>query len=88
MCSSDLLIAATAKPSLSWASAETKPPPMTRQVRHDGIDHDTLVVDRSSFKHGRRMTGPLVISQYDTTTFVPPGAWVEVDAVGNLIGGF
>jgi len=82
------LIAATAKPSLSWASAETKPPPMTRQVRHDGIDHDTLVVDRSSLKHGRRMTGPLVISQYDTTTFVPPGAWVEVDAVGNLIGGF
>ncbi len=29
-----------------------------------------------------------MITEYGTTTFVPPGAFVEVDGAGDLVGGF
>ena len=36
---------------------------------------------------GDTLAGPAIVLQYDTTTFVPPGARLEVDRVGNLVGG-
>jgi N-methylhydantoinase A len=33
---------------------------------------------------GTRLSGPLVLTQEDSTTWVPPGWDVEVDPLGNL----
>jgi N-methylhydantoinase A/oxoprolinase/acetone carboxylase beta subunit len=31
------------------------------------------------------LTGPAIVEQYDTTTFITPGWNVEVDSYGNLV---
>ncbi len=50
----------------------------------DGGFIETPVLNRESLPAGCRPTGPLVIEQMDTTTLVPPGTVVTVDAGGNL----
>jgi N-methylhydantoinase A len=44
------------------------------------------VFDRAVLESGTVVTGPAVIDQDDTTTVVPPGVRMRVDANGNLIG--
>ena len=34
---------------------------------------------------GSRLAGPLVLTQEDSTTWIPPGWDVEVDPLGNLL---
>ncbi|HTJ56079.1 MAG TPA: hydantoinase B/oxoprolinase family protein [Devosiaceae bacterium] len=46
---------------------------------------DTPVYDRYALRAGDRFTGPLVIEENESTTIVPPGDQVSVDASGNLI---
>ena len=43
------------------------------------------VVERSSVAAGTRLPGPLVLTQGDSTTWVPPGWSAEVDRHGNLL---
>ncbi len=47
--------------------------------------HATAVYDRARLLAGDELVGPAVIEQYDTTTVVPPGVALTVDAVGNLL---
>jgi N-methylhydantoinase A len=42
-------------------------------------------VDRAHILPGRTLAGPAIITQYDTTTFVPSGYSVTSDRYGNLI---
>ena len=43
------------------------------------------VIDRSSLPAGTRLSGPMVLTQLDTTTWVPPGWDAEVGRLGDLI---
>ncbi|MGH9089228.1 MAG: hydantoinase/oxoprolinase family protein, partial [Acidimicrobiales bacterium] len=83
------LLAPTAKPSLRHvAGGDVRGGTDRRMVHSGGTAQTAIVVERSSLDPGDRLEGPAVITQYDTTTFVPPGAVVETDGVGNLIGRF
>jgi N-methylhydantoinase A len=46
---------------------------------------ETSIVDRASLGPGDSLTGPVIITQFDSTTVVPPGAAAHVDEAGNLI---
>ncbi|MGH9103796.1 MAG: hydantoinase/oxoprolinase family protein [Acidimicrobiales bacterium] len=83
------LRAVTSKPPVTWAPDQGTPPaPYSRSVHHGGRTYDASVLARSSLRPGCEVGGPAVITQYDSTTFVPPDAWVEVDVTGNLVGSF
>jgi N-methylhydantoinase A len=43
------------------------------------------VYERAMLEPGNMLTGPAIVTQYDTTTVLPPGWQMWVDAVGNLI---
>jgi N-methylhydantoinase A len=45
----------------------------------------TRVAERDRLPVGTRLAGPLVLTQIDTTTWVPPEWEVEVDPLGNLL---
>jgi N-methylhydantoinase A len=61
-------------------------PREVRRIFYAERPQDAQVVQRSTVSPDERIPGPAVIEQYDTTTFVPAGFTVSVDAVGNLIG--
>jgi N-methylhydantoinase A/oxoprolinase/acetone carboxylase beta subunit len=44
------------------------------------------VFDRERLSPGMTFEGPAIVTQYDTTVFVPSGFTVEMDAGRNLIG--
>jgi N-methylhydantoinase A len=64
-------------------------PVMTRSVifagRSGPTTHTVPVYERAALRPGEAFTGPAIITQYDTTTVVPPEWSVRVDAVSNLI---
>src|SRR5207237_888928 len=45
---------------------------------------EARVARREQLPAGTRLAGPMVLTQEDTTTWVPPGWDVEVDSLGNL----
>ena len=45
----------------------------------------TGVFDRGRLKAGNRIAGPVLVEEYASTTVVPPGSSLEVDAHGNLL---
>jgi N-methylhydantoinase A len=51
----------------------------------EGGFRDTPIYDRAALTVGSALSGPAVIEQMDTTTVVPPGAHVQVDALGNFV---
>src|SRR5581483_2444033 len=57
-----------------------------RRVYLDGGFVDAGVYRRADLAPGDRLAGPAVVEQYDTTTLVPGGFRVSVDAWGNLVG--
>jgi N-methylhydantoinase A len=57
-----------------------------RRVYLDGGFLDAGVYQRAELSPGDIVAGPAVVEQYDTTTLVPGGFRVSVDAWGNLIG--
>lgn len=59
----------------------------TRQVHFSeaGGWIDTAVYDRTRLHRGAEFGGPAIVEQADSTTVVPPGAKVAIDAYGNLI---
>ncbi|WP_417209549.1 hydantoinase/oxoprolinase family protein [Antarctobacter sp.] len=46
---------------------------------------DTPILDRETLPVGTVLQGPAIITQLDSTTLVPPGATVTVDAALNLL---
>jgi N-methylhydantoinase A len=61
-------------------------PSSSRKVWFDpGGLIETDVVDRASLNTGWHRPGPLIITQFDSTTIVPPGAKARVDDAGNII---
>jgi N-methylhydantoinase A len=57
-----------------------------REVRYGGRHHQLSVYRRADLVPGQRLAGPAIITQYDTTTFVPEGFQLRVDDRLNLIG--
>jgi len=47
--------------------------------------HQTPIFDRATLTPGAMIVGPAIITQYDTTTVLPPGWRATVDAVRNLV---
>jgi N-methylhydantoinase A/oxoprolinase/acetone carboxylase beta subunit len=46
---------------------------------------ETRYYDRPSLRAGNRLEGPAIISQYDSTTVIPPGLTAAVDSYGNIV---
>jgi N-methylhydantoinase A len=46
---------------------------------------DTPIVERSSLVPGVVLYGPLVVTQFDATTLVPPGNRISVGDCGSLL---
>jgi N-methylhydantoinase A len=59
---------------------------ITREVRENGRSWQTRVYARANLAAGDVFQGPAIVEQYDTTTYVPDGFEVHVDAWLNLIG--
>jgi N-methylhydantoinase A len=57
-----------------------------RRVFENGRASDVPVYQRQALKPGDALNGPVIVEQYDTTTYVPDGFVVSVDAWLNLIG--
>lgn len=57
-----------------------------RTVFFEGRSVPVPVYDRRRMGVGNALRGPVIVEQYDSTTFVPPGFRLGVDARGNLIG--
>ncbi len=49
------------------------------------VSYEFPVYERESLQPGVTLSGPAIITQYDTTTIVPPDWQVCVDAFENLI---
>ena len=63
------------------AAAET-----SRRVYENGQVWEARVFARAALQVGDTFRGPAIVEQYDTTTYVPEGFEVHVDAWLNLIG--
>nr|BBH92349.1 N-methylhydantoinase A [Thermogemmatispora argillosa] len=49
------------------------------------VAHEAAIYERGGLVPGVQFAGPAIVTQYDTTTVVPPGWRARVDAVGNLL---
>jgi 5-oxoprolinase (ATP-hydrolysing)/N-methylhydantoinase A len=56
----------------------------SRRSYFDGTWHEAGVWDRYALTDGDRVEGPAIIEERESTTIVPPGDVVTVDAGGNL----
>lgn len=74
------------RPSGDSGQAPSEAPPLGGLVWF-GSDRpvETPVVDRASLGPGTALAGPAVITQFDSTTVIPPGATAHIDEAGNLI---
>ncbi|MBD2764649.1 hydantoinase/oxoprolinase family protein [Kocuria sp. cx-455] len=81
-------IGRTPKPSFRKATELTEDPgdPVTTRPVYfeDGGWQDTPVYERTRVPAGARITGPVIISQLDSTTVVPPGTRAEIDEWLNI----
>jgi len=73
------------RPDIPFRAVATGPRWTERLVVTAGGPVATRVGERERLPVGSRLSGPLVLTQVDTTTWVPPGWDVEVDALGNLL---
>lgn len=64
-------------------------PAMMRDVvfaQGDGLTRESIpIYERATLCSGASFSGPAIVTQYDTTTLVPPEWYARVDGVGNLI---
>ena len=45
----------------------------------------TRYYERAALKAGNRLEGPAIVTQYDSTTVIPPGLTAHVDRFGNIV---
>ena len=78
------------KPALAEL-AQTMDDPSAALIQHRKVYFeetglvDCPVYDRAKFARCRRIDGPCIVEQMDSTTVIPPNTWFEVDVHGNLI---
>jgi N-methylhydantoinase A len=84
------VVGVTAKPQLGQIAADglgvAAAELQSREVRENGSTVLAQVLTRSALRPGDCIRGPVIIEQYDTTTYVPNGFEVAVDPWLNLIG--
>ena len=51
----------------------------------DGKKLSVAVYHRDKLAAGARLRAPCIVTEYSSTTLIPPGASGEVDGYGNLI---
>jgi N-methylhydantoinase A/oxoprolinase/acetone carboxylase beta subunit len=73
------------RPTLPFRGGQGELRAVDRQVVTATGEVAASVVERSRLSVGTRLSGPLVLTQADTTTWVPVGWQVEADRAGNLI---
>jgi N-methylhydantoinase A len=56
-----------------------------RQVLFDSVSHATSIYSRDALVPGDSFSGPALITEYTSTTVLPPGCRLEVDGFGNLV---
>jgi N-methylhydantoinase A len=57
-----------------------------RRILFEGAPMRVPVFDRKRLSADAAFSGPAIVEQYDSTTFVPPGFDVRIDRRNNLIG--
>jgi N-methylhydantoinase A len=57
-----------------------------RRILFEGAPMRVPVFDRKRLSADAAFSGPAIVEQYDSTTFVPPGFHVRIDRRNNLIG--
>jgi N-methylhydantoinase A len=57
----------------------------TREVVFDGKGREVPVLDREALLPGNELPSPCLLTEYSTTTLVPPFARARVDARGNIV---
>ncbi len=83
------IVGATPKPALQRVTTDLRAgvrPPTSRRLYDKGAFVDAAVYQRAALRKGDALEGPLIIEQYDTTTYVPAGFRVRVDEWFNVIG--
>jgi N-methylhydantoinase A len=45
----------------------------------------TRYYERAALEAGNRLVGPAIVTQYDSTTVIPPGLAAHVDRFGNIV---
>jgi N-methylhydantoinase A len=70
---------------LPMASTPEPGPPSSRQVRLFGSSFEAAVLERDNLAPGRRIDGPAIVNQMDTTTLIPAGWHASTVASGALI---
>ena len=57
----------------------------TREIFFEGNSHNASIYQREALSAGANFSGPAIIDQLDSTTFVPPGMSAEIDKYLNII---
>ena len=57
----------------------------TREIFFEGNSHNASIYQREALSAGQIFSGPAIIDQLDSTTFVPPGMSAEIDKYLNII---
>jgi N-methylhydantoinase A len=55
------------------------------QVSLYGLEHSAAVYARDGLMAGQQLTGPALITETVSTTYLAPGWYCKVDAAGNLL---
>lgn len=81
------IIAKTEQPALSDLPPHdgAAQPRTSAQVYCGGAWRTADVYDRDAFSSGQRLTGPAIVLQPDSTTWIPEGFRGEIDRHGNLV---
>ena len=79
--------ASLSRTRIKTQSPEGTPTPVATQEAwfQEDAPHQTGIYERADLPVGTRLEGPVIITQLDATTVVPPGATVSVDTALNLI---
>jgi N-methylhydantoinase A/oxoprolinase/acetone carboxylase beta subunit len=82
-------------PALEPPEAEAGSDSPAAALRHEGeawfrvagkLDRvATRYYERAALRAGNRLEGPAIVSQYDSTTVVPPGLGARVDRFGSIV---
>jgi N-methylhydantoinase A/oxoprolinase/acetone carboxylase beta subunit len=82
-------------PALEPPEAEAGSQSPAAALRHEGeawfrmggrLDRvETRYYERGALRAGNRLDGPAIVSQYDSTTVIPPGIAALVDRFGNIV---
>lgn len=78
------LLCDTSKPGLSQTPGTGKGLSV-RMAKLAGIEHSALVIPREQLKPGVELTGPALVTETVSTTFIKPGWSAVMDDFGNLV---